>query len=63
LRAADAQVLAKNDQQAQALGDDPKARERFLAQLEPQQAGLAAAVLSSPQVPAEQRESLQCSER
>jgi hypothetical protein len=63
LRAADAQVLAENDRKAQALGDDPKARERFLAQLEPQQAGLAAAVLSGPQVSAEQRESLQCSAR
>jgi hypothetical protein len=61
LRTSDAQVLAENDRQAQALGDDPKARERFLAQLEPQQAGFAAAVLSGPQVSAEQRESLKCS--
>jgi hypothetical protein len=62
LRAADAQVLAENDRQAQALGNDPKAMERFQAQLKPQQAGLALALLSSSQALEELSESLQCSE-
>jgi len=63
LRAADAQVLAANERQAQALGSDAKAWNRNLEQLKPQQAGLAAALLSSPQAPAALRQSLQCSER
>jgi len=63
LRAPDAQVLAANERQAQALGIGPQAWNRYLEQLKPQQAGLAAALLSSPQAPAALRQSLQCSER
>ena len=63
LRAADADALAENDRQIQAMGTDPVAISRFLEQLKPQQAGLAAAALSRPQVSAELRESLQCSVR
>ena len=63
LRAADADVLDDNDRQIHAIGTDPVAINRFLEQLKPQQAGLAAAALSRPQVSAELRESLQCSVR
>lgn len=63
LRAADADVLAVNDIQIQAMGTDPDKIGLFLEQLKPEQAGLAAAALSGPQVPAELRASLQCSGR
>ena len=61
LRAADAEVLGHNDRQLQVLGGDAVAIRRFLEQLRPQQAKFAAALLSSPQVSAELRGSLQCS--
>jgi hypothetical protein len=63
LRVADADVLAENDRQVQAIGDNPTAIKQFLEQLKPQQAELAVALLSRPQVPEEIRASLQCSER
>jgi len=63
LRVADAKVLAANERQAQLLGNDPTAWDRFLMQLKSDQAGLAAALLSSPQAPAVLRQSLQCNER
>jgi len=63
LRAADAEILADNDRKIQNVGTDPKAIERFLGQLKPQQRELAAALLSRPQVPAELRSGLQCLER
>ena len=65
LRVADAKVLAANERHAQLqlLGNDPTAWDRFLMQLKSDQAGLAAALLSSPQAPAVLRQSLQCNER
>lgn len=63
LRAADAQVLEANEWQAKALGNDPKVWNGFVEQLKPQQAGLAAGLLSSPQAPVSLRQNLQCSER
>ena len=63
LRAAEADVLADNDRQIQAMGTDPTAINRFFEQLKPDQAELAAAALSSPQIPAELHDSLQCSGR
>lgn len=63
LRAADAHVMEANERQAKALGNDPQAWNRFVEQLKPQQAGLAAGLLSSPQAPVSLRQNLQCSER
>ena len=63
LRAADAPVLEANERQAKALGNDPKVWNGFVEQLKPQQAGLVAGLLSSPQAPVSLRQNLQCSER
>ena len=60
LRAVDADVLAENDRQIQTIGTNPVAIDQFLERLKPEQAGLAATVLSLPQVPAVQRATLQC---
>jgi len=61
LRAADADVLAVNDIQIQAMGTDPDKIGLFLEQLKPEQAGLVAALLSQTKIPVQLRESLQCS--
>jgi len=61
LRAADADVLAVNDRQIQAMGTDPDKIGLFLEQLKPEQAGLVAALLSQTKIPVQLRESLQCS--
>ncbi len=63
LRVADAKVLAANERHAKLFGNDPTAWDRFLMQFKSDQAGLAAALLSSPQAPAVLRQSLQCNER
>ncbi|MDI9407495.1 MAG: hypothetical protein QM522_12395 [Chitinophagaceae bacterium] len=61
LRAADAQVLAANERLSQGLGGDPNAWISLMEQLKPQQAAVAAALLSSPNAPKELRHNLQCS--
>jgi len=61
LRAADADVLAVNDIQIQAMGTDPDKIGLFLEQLKPEQAGLVAALLSQTKIPVQLRESLRCS--
>ena len=62
LRAADAKVLAENERQAQLLGNNRNSWFRYIEQLKPGQEA-AAALLSSPQAPADLRQSLDCSER
>jgi len=61
LRVADANRLADNDRQIQAMGADSSAITRFLEQLKPQQAGLAAAVLAQPEIRLQLGEIMQCS--
>ena len=60
LRVADADLLADNDRQIQAMGADSTAITRFLEQLKPQQAGLAAAVLAQPEIRLQLGEIMQC---
>ena len=62
LRAADAKVLADNQRQVQLLGNNRNSWFRYIEQLKPGQEA-AAALLSSPQAPADLRQSLDCSER
>jgi hypothetical protein len=62
LRAADAKVLAENERQVQLLGNNRNSWFRYIEQLKPGQEA-AAALLSSPQAPADLRQSLDCSER
>ena len=63
LRAADAKVLAENQRQVQLLGNDRNSWFRHIEQLKPGQEAKAAALLSSPQAPADLRQSLDCSKR
>ena len=60
LRAAGAKVLADNQRQVQLLGNDRNSWFRYIEQLKPGQEA-AAALLSSPQAPADLRQSLDCS--
>lgn len=63
LRAADAQVLAVNEQQVQQLGDAPAAWNSYIEKLKPEQAVMGMRLVSSPQAPGNLRKSLECSER
>jgi hypothetical protein len=62
LRVSDAKALIANERKAQALGGDIQAWSRFVDQLNPQQASVVSALLSSPGAPASLRESLLCRE-
>lgn len=61
LRAANAKVLADNQRQVQLLGNNRNSWFRYIEQLKPGQEAAAAALLSSPQAPADLRQSLDCS--
>jgi len=61
LQATSAANLKANEDQVVALGSDPRTWYSFLEHLTPQQASTAAALLSSPNAPAELRKALQCS--
>lgn len=63
LRAADAQVLAANERQAQLLGSAPAAWSRYIERLKPDQKVTGILLVSSPQAPANLRQSLECNER
>ena len=60
LQAASAANLKANQDQVVALGSDPRTWYAFLEHLTPQQASIAAALLSSPNAPTELREALRC---
>lgn len=62
-KVASAEVLAANQRQIAALGSDPAAWVRALAQLSPRQGALAAALLSSPDAPADLRGGLGCGDQ
>ena len=60
LQAGSAANLKANQDQVVALGSDPRTWYAFLEHLTPQQASIAAALLSSPNAPTELREALRC---